>query len=29
MYNIEAIYHIETISEPEMDVSWYNAVQHA
>lgn len=29
MYNIEAIYHMETISELEMYVSWYNAVQHA
>lgn len=29
MYNIEAIYHIETKSELEMYVSWYNAVQHA
>lgn len=29
MYNIEAIHHIETISELEMYVSWYNAVQHA
>lgn len=29
MYNIEATYHIETISELEMYASWYNAVHNA